>query len=418
MINDKNIHAEIISIGDELLVGQTCNTNAYYIAHQLNTINISVSRITTVGDDKEDILIAFDRALAENHIVLVTGGLGSTKDDITKKCVADYFHKELIPDEGTKQRIEQSFRMRGIAVPQSMHGQSLQPKGCEIIRNSAGIAPGIWVEEKTKVLVAMPGVPQEMQAIMDVVLPKLQKMFTAQAIVHQHIQTCGIGESLLSETLSTVEDQLPPHIKLAYLPKCGYTSLRLSAYGNDMQMLRDEVDLYTRKIENAAKEYIVSLENKTLPEVVADELLRQKKTLAVAESCTGGYMAQQITAIAGCSAYFKGGVIAYSNEIKQRILQVQATTLENQGAVSEQTVVEMATNLLTLFDVDYAVAVSGIAGPGGGSAEKPVGMVWIAAASKGKGVKSACFTFGNDNRNLIIQRASAAAFNMLLKLME
>jgi len=417
MINNKRTQSEIISIGDELLVGQICNTNAAYIAQQLNTIGVAVSRITTVGDDKKDILLAFERALAENQIVLVTGGLGSTKDDITKKCIADYFQKELVHHKGTEQRIEQSFRMRGTAIPKNMHEQSIQPQGCEIIENTVGIAPGIWAEEKGKVLIAMPGVPQEMQAITSVVLPRLQKLFGTQSIIHQHIQLCGIGESVLSELLSEVEDRLPPHIKLAYLPKFGYMGLRLSAYGNDEQTLKNEIGLYTRKIAEIAKEYVFSLENKTLPEVVAEELIRQKKTVAVAESCTGGYIAQQITSIAGSSAYFKGGVVAYSNEIKQQVLQVKAATLENQGAVSRQTVVEMATNLLKLFDVDYAIAVSGIAGPSGGTAEKPVGTVWVSVASKGKSTNSTCFTFGNGNRNLIIQRAGTAALNMLLKTM-
>ena len=411
---EQRISAGIINIGDEILMGQIINTNSAYIAKKLNAINIPTSTIMVVGDKQTDILQAFEEMLSNCDIVFVTGGLGTTNDDITKECICQYFERKLIENKDITNSLKERLQSRNLKFTPSIHSQAFLPQGCEVIENNYGLAPGMWIERNEKILISTPGVPQELESIMPEILKKIEsRCHTNQHIMHKHIQTSGIGESMLSDMLSDFEKQLPSYIKLAYLPKMGYTSLRLTGYGNSLENLEKEMNCYVSTIETIAKDYIFSYEDKTLAELIADKLNAKYKTLALAESCTGGYISHLITSLAGSSSYFKGGIVAYSNEIKNRILHVNQATLDSQGAVSEETVKEMAENLLDVCNVDYGIAVSGIAGPSGGSEEKPVGTVWIAVANKNKTVTQ-CFSFGL-GRDRVIRQAAIRALLMLYK---
>jgi nicotinamide-nucleotide amidase len=408
--------AGIITVGDEILIGQITNTNAFFIASQLNTIGVGIDKITVVGDDTDAILNVFDDMLTHYNIVLVTGGLGTTKDDITKSCICRYFDRKLTENKSVSAHLEEMISSRNLKITDLVFQQALLPENSEAIPNSVGFAPGIWIEQDGKIFVSMPGVPREMQTMMTFVLEKLQqRLHSDQHILHRHIQTFGIPEASLSEKLSEFEENLPDHIKLAYLPKIGYTSLRLSAWGHSLPKLETEMEQHLQSLSEIAGKYIFSYENKTLPELITDKLRRQKQTLGLAESCTGGYIAHLITSIPGSSDCFKGGVVAYSNEIKRDILQVKQETLVRKGAVSEETVREMAENLLRLYHVDYAIAVSGIAGPSGGTPEKPVGTVWVAVAGVGE-TQTKCLSLGV-GRERIIRQTAIVSLCMLYKLL-
>ena len=410
------MQASILTIGDEILIGQIINTNASFIAQNLNAIGIQIKKILTVGDQKNDIVSAFDELLKLSDIVIVTGGLGTTNDDITKNCICQYFDRNLIENELVLNHLRDKIRSRSIKIPDSVFTQAMLPSESDAIPNETGLAPGIWIQNKGKILVALPGVPQEMQTMLLIVMERLQKQLSDnQIIIHEHIQTFGISEALLSEKLAYFEKKLPPHIKLAYLPKAGYVSLRLTAYSIDAEELKNEIAKHLSSLSAVISEYIFSYENKTLPELISDKLKKQKRTLGLAESCTGGYIAHLITSLSGSSDYFKGGVVAYSNEIKMNVLQVDEQIINQQGAVSKEVVEQMAKNLLHIFDVDYGIAVSGIAGPGGGSEEKPVGTVWIAVANKNE-MHTNCFSFGN-GREYVIRRAAVSALYMLYDLL-
>ncbi|MDR1181987.1 MAG: competence/damage-inducible protein A [Bacteroidales bacterium] len=416
MDEHKFIQAGIINIGDEILIGQIHNTNARFIAHELTAMGVYVKKILIVGDEKEDILSAFDEVLTCCDIVIVTGGLGSTNDDITKDCICRYFHRDLTENKIVLNHLQSIINTRKIKVPNSIFLQAMLPERSEVIANEVGLAPGIWIEDNGKILVAIPGVPQEMQAMLWDVLKKIQAHYHVnQHIIYKHIQTFGISEASLSEKLSDFENKLPPCIKLAYLPKAGYVSLRLTGYGASVKELETELEKQLSYLSHYIDEHIFSYENKTLSELVADKLKEQNQLFAVAESCTGGYIAHLTTLIPGSSKYFKGGVVAYSNEIKCNILQVEQQTINQHGAVSREVVMQMAKNVLQLYKVDYAIAVSGIAGPGGGSVEKPVGTVWIAVADTNN-VYAKCFSLGN-NRERIIQQSANMALYMLYKLL-
>ena len=381
----EKITASIITIGDELLIGQTIDTNSAWMAQQLNNMGIWVQRRVAVGDTKPAIVEALDAEGAAADIILITGGLGPTADDITKPTLTEYFGGKLVVHEPTLQRLMQFFESRGLPVLQRNVDQALVPDVSTVLFNSWGLAPGMWFEKNGKVYVSMPGVPHEMKGIMEHhVLPRLQEQFQTKAVIHQTLLTSGMGESFIAERLLNFEANLPPHIKLAYLPSYGLLKLRLTALGEDKVSTAAELKLHFQEMQTLLADITVADEDIPMGEVLGRILLANGKTVGTAESCTGGYIAHNITAIPGSSAYFKGSVVTYANEMKTKLLGVKEQTLAADGAVSEATVREMVAGALQLLETDYAIAVSGIMGPDGGSPEKPVGTVWIAVGSAEK----------------------------------
>lgn len=412
--------AEIISIGDEILIGQIVNTNAVWMAQQLNLCGIQVAAISTVSDGKEDIEHAVEIAFKRADIVLMTGGLGPTKDDITKKTLAGYFNCSMIINELVLQDVTEFFRIRGREVSPINRDQALVPSCCQVIRNSNGTAPGMWFEKEGKVCVSMPGVPYEMKEMMlQSILPKLKSNYKLPFIYHRTILTQGIGESILAEKIEAWEDALAgKNIKLAYLPQPGMVRLRLSTFGNNEAVLKKNVDEAIEKVIPLIHEFVFGFEafGEETPEIqkVTLELLKQKgKTLSVAESCTGGYISSLFTGIAGSSEVFRGGMVPYSNQAKHELVGVDPRVFEQHGAVSEACVIQLAEGAIKKFHSDYSISVSGIAGPGGGTPEKPVGFVWI-AVSNGKQTLAQSFQFG-DNRSRNIVMTANSAINMLRK---
>jgi nicotinamide-nucleotide amidase len=404
--------AEIISIGDELLIGQVVNTNASWMAEELNKAGIKVSEITMIGDDAKAIHDALNKAESEADVILITGGLGPTKDDITKQVLADYFGARLIFHEPTFRQIEQLFKARNYKLTPINRKQAEVPDNCIPLHNKNGTAPGMWFEKGKKVFVSMPGVPFEMKTLMtEQIIPALRKKFKLGFIYHKTIMTHGLGESMLAERIQKIEEQLPAHIKLAYLPQPGIVRLRLSAHGGDRKKLEDEVNKYCSLFKNTVPELVFGFDDVSMEEVVGKLLLEKGKTLSTAESCTGGYIAHLITSIPGSSDYFAGSIISYSNEIKIKELGVKKSDIEVNGAVSKQVVEQMAIAAREKLGTDYSLATSGIAGPTGGTEEKPVGTVWIALASE-KGVKSFLYHFG-EHRWRNIRRSALTALNML-----
>ncbi len=408
----KKITAEVLAIGDELLYGQTLDTNSHWISTRLTETGIRVIRRITVGDNEADILHAF--ALAEQHadVVLITGGLGPTHDDLTKPCLAKYFNCEIKIHEEALAEITAFFEKRGRSMTETNRQQAALPVCCEKITNTLGTAPGMWFERNGKVFVSMPGVPHEMKKMMeDTVLPKIRNKFNPPCIVHRIIRTVGIGESFLADKISAWEKQLPPHIRLAYLPGLGEVKLRLTASGQQEEALQEQlqkqVDLLYPLIDN----YIYSTNDEPLEKVVGNILRDRKLTLAIAESCTGGYVSHLITSVPGSSDYFMGSMIPYAYEIKMRQLGVKPETLERHGAVSEPAIIEMANIVRAKFSTDIGLATSGIAGPGGATPEKPVGLIWIAYCDKYKTITKK-LQLGND-RLLNIKLASTALLNLM-----
>ena len=374
--------AEIITIGDELLIGQVVDTNSAWIGQKLNKIGIEVLRIVSIRDREDEILEAIDNAMKRVNIVLVTGGLGPTKDDITKQTLCKYFHTRLVFSEEVFENIK---RVLAGNIPMNAlnKGQAMVPEGCTVINNPVGSASVSWFERNDRVLVSMPGVPQEMKVVMtESILPKLHEKFQTDVIMHQTFLVQHYPESVLAEKLELWETALPESIKLAYLPKLGIIRLRLTGRGQDKKEVRALLDSEKAKLEKILGEDIFCEEDTPL-EVIIGELLKKKKiTVSTAESCTGGGIAALITSVPGSSEYFNGSIVAYSNEIKMSLLHVSAETLEKYGAVSRETVTEMVKGAMKTLKTDCAVATSGIAGPGGGTSEKPVGTVWIAVAYK------------------------------------
>ncbi|MFZ4548124.1 MAG: competence/damage-inducible protein A [Bacteroidales bacterium] len=403
--------AEIITIGDELLIGQVIDTNSAWIAEQLNSIGIKVFQITSISDNKEHILTALAEGSSRANLVLITGGLGPTKDDITKHTLCEYFDTTLIFSETAYLNVERLFAARGVVVSGLNRLQAMVPANCRVIPNRNGTAPCMWFEKDGCIYVSMPGVPFEMKAIMEEeIIPELLKDMN-QVIIHRTILTEGVGESHLATIIEPWEDALPSFIKLAYLPQPGMVRLRLTAIGTDRGLLQTAINKAEKELLPFAGKFIFGFDTDTMESVVG-QLLRQKSmTLSTAESCTGGNIAQLITSIAGSSDYFKGSVVAYSNEIKEKILGVPHQILLDHGAVSEQTVIAMAEGIRSRFETDYAIAVSGIAGPGGGTDGKPVGTTWIAVATPTETIAKK-FLFG-EHRGRNIRRASLAALNML-----
>jgi nicotinamide-nucleotide amidase len=404
--------AEIITIGDELLIGQVLNTNATWIAQQLHTTGINVYQVSAVSDTQEHILSALDEAFQRSDLILLTGGLGPTKDDITKDTLCEYFHTKLVFHRPSFENIKKFFLARGWEVTDRNRRQAEIPANCIPISNNNGTAPGMWFEKDKRIIVSLPGVPFEMEAMMEeYVLPHLSTAKRKKYIFHKTIQTVGMGESYLTEMIREWEDSLPAHIRLAYLPQPGIVRLRLSATGSSLDSLRQEVEEEAGKLLKLIPDLIYGYENDTLEEAVGNLLKNQGLTICTAESCTGGYIAHLITSIPGSSEYFKGSVVAYSNEIKEKILGVRNESLIKFGAVSEQVVMEMATGSRERFSTDYSIAVSGIAGPAGGTTDKPVGTTWIGVATPDDLILKK-FMFG-DHRGRNIHRAALAALNML-----
>jgi nicotinamide-nucleotide amidase len=404
--------AELLTIGDELLFGQIVDTNAQWMSVALSNAGIRVIRKTTVGDEEDEMLLAFAEAEKRADIILITGGLGPTSDDLTKPCLAKYFGCGLKVHEEALAEVTEFFKSRGRELTEVNRQQAALPDCCEKITNKIGTAPGMWFERNGKVFVSMPGVPHEMKLMMtDIIIPKLKQTFRTIIIHHQVIRTVGIGESFLAEKISGWERSLPSHIKLAYLPGLGEVNLRLTAMGDSIASLKNDTDAFTKKLNGLVGEYIYGYGEEPLEVVVGKQLLEKRLTLAIAESCTGGYLSHLITSVPGSSAYFQGSMIPYSYEIKMDQLGVNPETLSKFGAVSEETIREMANLVRIKFNTDVGVATSGIAGPGGATPEKPVGTVWIAYADK-RETKARKLQLSKD-RILNIKFASMAALNLL-----
>ncbi|UBM62390.1 competence/damage-inducible protein A [Candidatus Sulfidibacterium hydrothermale] len=404
--------AEIINIGDELLIGQVVNTNASWMAEQLTKAGFSVVQITTIADDATAIKTAIDGAFQRADAVLISGGLGPTKDDITKKTLAEYFNAKMVFHEPTFEQVKKIFAARNFPVTEINRQQALIPDNCTPLFNKNGTAPGMWFEKNGKVAVSMPGVPFEMKAMMEEqVIPKLLQHFQLGHIVFQTVMTTGMPESMLAEKIKTWEENLPDHIHLAYLPQPGIVRLRLTAKGEDKEKLTAEINAEVAKLKKIIPEIIYGYNDVLLEEVTGNLLRSKGKTVSTAESCTGGYIAHLITSIAGSSDYFEGSVVSYSNRIKTEVLGVKPQTLEKYGAVSREVVLEMAEGVRRKLKTDYSIAVSGIAGPTGGTPEKPVGTVWIAVSGP-EGSEAQLFHFG-EHRGRNIRRSALAALNML-----
>ena len=404
--------AEIISIGDELLYGQTLDTNAHWISHKLDEYNIKVFQRTTIGDDVDQILNAFATAAERVDIVLITGGLGPTKDDLTKPLLAKYFGVGMVHHEEVLRDITLLFAKASREVTALNAQQADLPSNCKKITNPVGTAPGMWFYENNTVFVAMPGVPYEMKSIMTQgILPKLHEMFSKGVLHHHIIKTIGITESSLSDLIEDWEVNLPKHIKLAYLPTKGQVKLRMTGSGDDLNTLKQEIDTLQMAIMPKIAKYVYGFGADSLEGVIGKLLNKNNLTLATAESCTGGYLAHMITSVPGSSRYFKGSVIAYSNEVKIAQLGVSTEDLKQQGAVSEEVAKAMAKGVRKELNADIAIAITGIAGPDGGTVEKPVGTVWIAYSDKHKTLAKK-FNFSRD-RTFIVHWSALAALNMI-----
>ena len=404
----------ILTIGDEILIGQIIDTNSAWMGQELNQIGANVVGITTVSDDADAIECGLKIAISSADIVLITGGLGPTKDDITKKTIADFFKVGMTFHQETYDRILKLFEKLKREPTQEHYDQCYMPDNALILKNKMGTAPGMWFEYKEKVIVSMPGVPYEMKYLMEFeVIPKLIKQFQSVPIAHRTVLTVGEGESRLAAKMDDFLESLPSNIKMAFLPGMGQVRLRLTGTGPDEEALHKLLDEKAAEMESLIPEYVFGRGKENLASVLGQILVEKDKTLGTAESCTGGYLAHQITSNSGSSAYFKGSVIAYDNSVKINQLSVQATTLESHGAVSEQTVKEMVAGALDVLQVDVAIAISGIAGPGGGTPEKPVGTIWLAVGEKGD-IQTRKLQLGKDRmRN--IQYTCVQALNMIRK---
>jgi len=406
------VTAEIIAIGDELLYGQIMDTNSHWISQELDAIGVRVVRKTTVGDNRNDILAAFEAASQRAHLILITGGLGPTQDDLTKPLLAEYFGCEIVEVPEAVAAVSQYFTRRGREMTPLNILQGHLPSCCTYVPNEVGTAPGMWFLQKGCYWMSMPGVPHEMKKLIkDFVLPKLSTVFELPVIYHKLIKTVGIGESWLADLIKDWENSLPSHIRLAYLPSLGHVKLRLTAFGKDKNLLAEAVEQQIQKVLPLISSYVYGYDEETLETAIGKLLKQAGQTVAVAESCSGGFISHTLTTVPGSSAYFKGAVVPYQNEGKQAILGVKAETLAQHGAVSEQTVREMASGVRTLFGAHFGLASSGIAGPDGGTPEKPVGTVWIACAGEGF-VETKKLQLTQD-RMINIQLTGVAVMNLL-----
>lgn len=405
--------ADIISIGDEILIGQITNTNASFIASQLNLLGIKVRKIVTVADNAAEIMAAVEESFSHATLIFLTGGLGPTNDDITKNTLCKIYNSELVINEQALADISSLAKSRGITVSELNYQQAAVPNNCTAIRNTEGTAPGMWFEKNNIHLFSMPGVPFEMKKMMlDEIIPILsQKGFVNHNIFHRTLLTMGMGESALAEFIETWENNLPENIKLAYLPEPGIVKLRLSSYSLPKEIAKEKIELQFNKLRSLIPDLIFGEEKITMQEVVGNLLKKFEKTISTAESCTGGYLSHLITSIAGSSQYYKGSIIAYANEIKTALLHVDEKIIALYGAVSSEVVIAMAQAIKEISHTDYSIAISGIAGPDGGTEEKPVGTIWIAVATPHE-IFSQKFMLGND-RERNIKRAALFGLNML-----
>ena len=404
--------ATIVTIGDEILIGQILDTNSRYISRALNAHGIVVIERTSIGDDRTQIVETIDRALSQSEIVIITGGLGPTKDDITKHTLCDYFGSTLRYDEVEAEHIRTMLEARNIAFNDLNRGQAMVPGCCTVLHNAHGTAPGMWFEKNGRVVISLPGVPFEMQHLIDEeVMPRLKSRVELREIVHRTMITFGIAESILAERIEKWEEALPDHLHLAYLPAPNVVRLRLSAYEVEGREVRQEIDFLFEKLREIIPNNIAGFEEASVEELVHNILINRGLKLAVAESCTGGSIASKFTAQAGASAYFQCGVVSYSNESKNEVLGVPMEAIEQYGAVSESVAKAMAQGVRRISAADFAISTTGIAGPTGGSPEKPVGTVWIGVATPEK-CFAVCKNCGTD-RSQIISRATAYAIAML-----
>lgn len=409
----EKVFASIITIGDELLIGQVIDTNSAWIAQELNKVGISLKHRVAVGDVREDIWQALDAESREVSLVIITGGLGPTADDITKPLLCDYFGGKMVVHEPTLQHITRIFEniLKRPMIERNAK-QAEVPDVCTVLMNQQGTAPGMLFKKDGTIFVSLPGVPHEMKWLMtNEMLPKIPELFQTGFIEHRTLLTAGIGESFLANLVQEIEETLPAHIKLAYLPNYGMVRLRLTAFGVDKAALITEINRHFDKFKEKVKDYLVIDEDLPMEQVVARLLKESGKTLSTAESCTGGYIAHIMTSHPGSSVYFTGSVVSYANRIKETILHVPEETLQTVGAVSEDTVKQMARSIRELMQTDYAIAVSGIMGPDGATAEKPVGMVWVAVADQDR-VVTQLFNFRFDRRRNI-ELTATNALNLL-----
>jgi nicotinamide-nucleotide amidase len=409
------MNACIVTIGDEILIGQIVDTNSVWIAEQVNLLGIRVNEIISISDNPDHIKQTLSKYEGKVDIVLITGGLGPTRDDITKSALAEYFDSKLVNHPEVIEHINELFKNRGIKISEINKLQAMLPDNCMVLKNPSGTAQGMWFERGGTIFVSMPGVPYEMRDIMRIsLLPVLSRRIKGQIVVHKTIMTQGVSETYLSERLNHWETNLPSNLKLAYLPKPGIVRLRLTATGIDRGELEKILEVETANVLNIISRDVYGFDDESLEKVIGDILVEKSATLATAESCTGGNIARLITSVPGSSRYFKGSIVAYSNIIKKDFLGVNPASFEKFGAVSQEVVEKMANEILSKFNSDYAIATSGIAGPDGSTPEKPVGTTWISVSSAKKTV-STKFLFG-EHRGRNIEKASNSALNMLRKM--
>jgi nicotinamide-nucleotide amidase len=412
-----SVKVEIITIGDEILIGQIVDTNSAWMSVELNKAGFEIVQITSVHDDAAHIVASLDLALERADVVLFTGGIGPTKDDITKQTLSRYFGMQLVFNDEVYKNIEQVLTQRSRAVNELTRTQAFVPDGCTVIQNRVGTAPVTWFEKNGKVIVSMPGVPNEMKHIMSTeVIPRLSQRYKTPTIIHKNVIVQGYPESALAMKIADWENALPADIHLAYLPNYGIIKLRLSGVSEDPLALEFSINQQIAGLTEILADAIVAYDDTPVEEMIGNLLTTKGMTLSTAESCTGGFIAHKITTVPGSSKYFKGSVVSYSNEVKVNVLNVLSDDIQLYGAVSRQVVEQMADNVRRLLKTDYALATSGIAGPDGGTAEKPVGLVWISVSSP-KGVVSREFKFGNV-RIQNIERTAQTAMLMLKEVIE
>lgn len=406
------MQADIITIGDEILIGQIIDTNSAWIAARLGEVGIPIRRKYSIGDRREEILDAVGSSMLHSELTIITGGLGPTKDDITKKVLAELFSSPLVRHEETYQRVERMMAARGIEFNALNQSQALVPECCTVLTNHKGTAPGMWFEKDGRVVVSLPGVPFEMEALMsESVLPKLHEHFALEAVVHRTLITYGMAESMLAEHIASWEEALPSHIHLAYLPSPSQLRLRLSAYNVDRERAEKEIDEQFERLLPLLGDLFVGWEDESVQSAVAKMLIARGETLSAAESCTGGTISAKFTAMSGASEYYWGGVVSYDNSVKENVLGVSRHNLDTYGAVSEQVARQMAEGVRRVCGTTYGIATTGIAGPTGGTPDKPVGTVWMAVATPTKTI--AKVVQHGKIRAVNIERAATAAINLL-----
>lgn len=412
------MQAEIITVGDELLIGQVVDTNSAWLGQILNKYNIKIKRIHSISDDAQEIKSCLANCLERSELIIITGGLGPTKDDITKKTLAEFFNSDMVINQSVLAQLETYFKNRGRQMLEINQMQAEVPSVCRVLTNALGTAPGMWFDSNNKVIISLPGVPFEMKHIFEhEALPLIAQQFKMPAFVHRTLVSFNVPESLLAKQIEDIEDSLPTQIKLAYLPSLNTVRLRLSgsALDNDDNIVQ-LLDHYVQLIKDRMGKAIVSDQDETLSQTVFNQLSQLNQTLSVAESCTGGYISHQLTQIPGASKVFVGSVISYSNSVKHHQLGVESTLFETVGAVSEQVVTQMVTGVRERLQTDYAIAISGIAGPEGGSEDKPVGTVFIGVSSAKSHVVNRFHFSGN--RMQIIERSNNMALAMLLEMIQ